>query len=392
MMQYKVLWVDDEVETVVPDKEILDRYHIQVVGTATCSVELENLIAKNEGAIDAIIVDANFNRNSRDLNLKRGERDLSGLKHALTLESAMKAKGYNVPFFIFTQRDFDVLYSEFYENELDEIEKDGRLIHKSQSYKALFTRIQEVVDRNNTPEYQLRCRYHKEFEAASNVEDAERLLMKGLLFEFKEEPKDVQDYFNPVRKIIENIISKCQSIGYLPKISLNGISKLLFEEGKEIEGFSLKKSIMDKALAHSLGFFLDITQDASHDKPDLKLGVTEYIRFRQNTNLYRSVLHIAMDMLLWFAELVSNEDLDPENIVCHYIDEGIVEIYRENGRSWYFIGNCQLQYQENIAEGQKVKIIKKVTNSQPFKVGIAFFASVNNYKIISVAQNDSITE
>ena len=57
---------------------------------------------------------------------------------------------------------------------------------------------------------------------------------------------------------------------------------------------------MPKALARCLYFYLDITQDASHSKKDLKLYVEDYVRSQRNVILLKSIVNIALDICQWF--------------------------------------------------------------------------------------------
>lgn len=66
---------------------------------------------------------------------------------------------------------------------------------------------------------------------------------------------------------------------------------------------------MPAALARALWYFLDITQDTSHKKDDLNLNVLKYVSDVQSISLFRSVLHIAMDICLWYEQVRAEAEL-----------------------------------------------------------------------------------
>ena len=107
-----------------------------------------------------------------------------------------------------------------------------------------------------------------------------------------------------------------------PHISLNTAQKILHGT---INDYSLKIPLMDKPLAESLKFFLSITQDGSHDANDLQLGVDQYVRETRNVNLYLSILHIAMDLLLWHEKTYKTYENNTNRIwSCTFIYQGKV--------------------------------------------------------------------
>ena len=164
----------------------------------------------------------------------------------------------------------------------------------------MFKRIKEDVEHINSPSYRIRNKYAKELEAASLIEGNQECLMNALLYDYSDEWKETEGFFNPIRKVAESIFDECKKLNILPPINeLNTISRFLYSG--TIENYSIidEEEIMPKPLARSLWYFLEITQDGSHKKGDLKLGVDKYVRGTRNVNLFRSVLYIAMDLCLW---------------------------------------------------------------------------------------------
>lgn len=300
---YNIVWADDEVDA------LLDRYKerfqdngFQIIGVAHDGKELEVKIAELASKTDAVIVDANFPSTSLDDELS--ERNISGLDYAYSLYAFSYKR--SIPFFVFTQRSDELLEVKL-EDRPDfrsEFKRHKNWFKKNddKELKDLFKAIKDEVEYRRSDAFIVRNKYRKEFEAAKLIDDAETNLEKGLLFLYDDNTwKDTQDYFNPARKIVERIIDSCISMNLLPPhISLNTASKIL---GGNTKDFSLATPLMEKPLAESLRYFLSITQDGSHDMYDLQLGVDQYVRRTANVNLYLSILHIAMDLLLWHKDM-----------------------------------------------------------------------------------------
>ena len=180
--------------------------------------------------------------------------------------------------------------------------------------------------------------------------------------------------------ICENIIDQCQEREYIPYISsLNSICDFLRQ--KEVEGFKLTVPIMHKTLVSSLDFFLSITQDGSHDKSSLPLEVIHYVRERDNNNLYRAILYIAMDLLLWYKDLLEEIPEPKELWTGTYEATGKV-CAKMNGERLVFIVNGEYQIEDNgdLKDGIDIFIIKSHSNRHPFG-SVTKYVFKSNYKI-----------
>lgn len=305
---YNIVWADDEIDA------LRDRYEerfndngFKIIGTAHDGKELEAVLSKMAHKTDAVIVDANFNFQATSVGEELSERNITGLDYAYSLYAF--SHGRSIPFFLFTQRSDELLREKLCDKPefLKDFPRRERWFRKNdeEELSEMFDAIKKEVDYRDTDSFRIRNKYKKEFEAAITIDEAEDNLEKGLLYLYEDNSwKDTQDYFNPARKIVERIIDSCIEMSLLPPhISLNTAAKIL--EGKTND-FSLNTQLMDKPLVESFNYFLNITQDGSHGKNDLTLGVDKYVRRKKNVNLYLSILHIAMDLLLWHKEMVDN--------------------------------------------------------------------------------------
>ena len=140
---------------------------------------------------------------------------------------------------------------------------------------------------------------------------------------------------------------------------------------------------MEKTLCHQLSYLLDITQDCSHGKKNLSLGVDSYVRANRNINLFRSVLFVAMDLLLWYENVVYNGSLAKRDWSGNYLHKGKVAtkvVSLPNGRdvTVYYSGQYQLEKADGLFDGMDVEIIKSVSNNNkdpnlPYYVQTGFY-------------------
>ena len=380
MNVYNIIWADDEIDDFLDERyeSRLLRKGFKVIGKAHNGEELEERL-KNTSFIDAVIVDANFNESS---NSVENEREVSGLDYARNLYRHVVK--YSIPFFLYTGRT-DELLQEIAKKERPNLLKDFRR-RENWFSKTLNERdemleaIKNEVERRNTPEFRIHNKYAREFEAAELIDEATENLQRGLLYLYEGDNwKNVQDYFNPSRKIVERIMKKCKEKNLLPaKLSLNDASRMF--SGIDC-GCKFKKNIMPKPLAESLFYFLKITQDGSHDDMDMSLGVDEYVRETKNINLYRTILYIAMDLLLWY-ESISKHNWDEEEQIWEYnfIYTGEVS---QLGKYTLYTGKYELASRDTALKvGDIVGIIKSEKKQYP-KGTLTEYVKNGNYKIIS---------
>lgn len=397
--KYRVIWADDDIFDLVPDgdvKTLLEDYSIAVIDRVTTGEELQDSAHKYINLIDAIIVDANFDARNKNAS----ERTVTGLNRAFELYREFKRKEIDIPFYLYTNRTDKFLFEdkdEDYSLSINEIFiETGRVFKKSDGYNDLLTLLKREVDEKTSPIYQLRRRYAAEFSAAELIPEALDLLIQGLFFQFDEKANytDTQYYFNPARMIWEKIQSLCKKNDILPQISqLNSMADFLLK--KNVEGCIMTEAIMPMPLAHSLKYFLSVTQDGSHTKENLSLGVVDYVRERKNVNLYRTVLYIAMDLLLWYKETIESDKRHLWN--DEFILKGPVKLKLVKGDKGfnmkrYYLGNyCLIPHKdetERIEEGDIIGI-KSDKNSVPNNPefvgegGTVVDKAIYNYVILS---------
>lgn len=294
--KYNVIWVDDEVDMICEEsKRLLHKYKIGVIGQAHTAQEFHEIIKHKIDRVDAIITDANFGNKEIDLidnkNTLRGLRDIER-----NIERIREIR--EIPFFLYTGR-FDLLDDKD-DDEFRYFKETNRIFKKENGPNELFNQICLDVEHINSLEFLIRNRYSNELEAAKCIKDNEEDLFEALKYDFSKEidSQKTATYFNVLRKIVERIFWRSINHKIIAPIrSLNAWSKFLQNKDENYEIID-SIEIMPKALVNSLKYLLDITQDGSHSTSSC--FVDKYIRDNGGINIFRSALHITMELCLWY--------------------------------------------------------------------------------------------
>lgn len=359
MSVFNIVWADDEIDDFLDEEyeNDLENQGFKVVGKARNGEELQ-VCLENPSFIDAVIVDANFNERSSSVG---SERDISGLAYARSLYNLTLNR--SIPFFLYTNRTEEVLREITRDNPsfLDDFPRHEKWFskHAQEERDEMLEAIKNEVERRNTPEFQIRNRYAQVFLVAESIEGAQELLLRGLTN--TDNVNDVQDFFNPARKIIEKIFGKLKKQERLPPLdTLNKMSKFLsygFYEDEECK-YRQTAVIMHPALAHSLKFYLDVTQDGSHGDGNLNLQIDNYARDYPNTYLFKPIFFIAMELLLWYKGMTQTSSKEWEgNKKFIYIGK----LYKSFHGGWY-TNEYRIENDSSLYEGAKIGIKKAVTN------------------------------
>ena len=377
---YNVIWADDEIDSYRRDDttlRIMKNENVRLLDYARTSTELRQKLNEWEDMVDAVITDGNFDR-KRTVDILKST---SGLSEVLSFINEYNKKRF-IPFYLYTGKKA-LLKDKFTDGELEYFENRESIFEKG-NFRKMLQKLKADVEHINSPEFRIHNKYSKEFEAAKLINEATENLQRGLLYIYDEGSwNNTQDYFNPARKIVERIKNSCCNMNILPPhLSLNVASKVF--SGKEC-GYRLKKVLMEKPLAESLFFFLKITQDGSHDEDDMSLNIDQYVRNTKNINLYRTILYIAMDLLLWHKRM---KDLYEDNRERLWDSDFIFEnkVCLHPSGKFYYTGRYQLDTKDVILnDGDWVGILKSEKNRKPTGE-ISEFVWKSNYVILERAE------
>lgn len=314
---YNIVWADDEIDELLDSETIaeLESKGFKIIGQAHDGEELESLLKKPE-MVDAVIVDANFNESDVEIS---SEKDTSGLDYARSLY--LHTLKQRIPFFLFTNRSDELLRDIYKHNPkfLVDFPRHKRWFNKSGQgeYEEMFKAIKQTVDEQKSASFIIRNRYQHELNAASLFNGTAEFVFDFLVRDFNNTLQEIKEPFVSVRRSIEKVFGQCEKLNLIPPISdnTNGTAgyflynKYCIKDSNGKHTFPyimLGGDIMPKPLAISLKYIVDITQDGSHSKNEMKLKVDEYFEETKDILMLRSVVYILIDVIKWFAITVMN--------------------------------------------------------------------------------------
>lgn len=297
-MAYKVLWVDDEINT--PDLKMVAalasrRYGINME-TACESSEQALVYLEHPSDYDAIILDARFLSSSHSTSSTSGS--IRGLREVTERLEELRTNGHFLPVFIYTGQP-DLYKSEdfkdtYYRYQIFQKNEEGTI-------KLFEAIIQSVNDRMET---QVKLKYAPLFDIGvpkylfDSSDIADRLLNYAIQVEHNDTKKT--DYLNDMRKLIEELFEKCEQVGLLRSgiNSLNEKSKFLCDNNMQ--------KYIPPYVQESIRHILRCTQEGSHHgaaDADMRNGIAPF--------LFRSLFFTLSSVLVWWKQFIdSNCDKD----------------------------------------------------------------------------------
>lgn len=309
MSKIKVIWFDDEHETLDIIKEKAFLNDIELIGFGNAKDGISEL-EKNIKKYDAVILDGLFYSNREESGTTTSKKPFVDVVLMLSkLEPKKK-----LPWFILSgQPSFTKEPNEFIETL-----KDDQVYDKTDPdlLGPLWDNIK--AEAGLQEETQIRHKYKDVFSACSklflgtNVEIS--LLAQIKLYE-KEDAHDVMEALNGIRGIIEKLFGKLSELEIIPNgiINKNGWinQSSIFLSGKHSE-FKWFDYPIHPTVAFLLYNILQISQDASHELQDkLTLKVKDFITANNTPYIYRSSLNQLFDILIWFSFFIE-QNPDPE--------------------------------------------------------------------------------
>lgn len=310
--RYKVILIDDEVDVFCTEERVARCLEEGVELMRAHNIgELTRLLELYDGQVDALITGVNFG--AGEDGVAADDQDSSGFNKVQQIVEKNRGMGRMFPYYICTDRPELVEERYLRYNQLRELVHNGRIFHKD-DFWTLIAKLKQDVDEINSPAFRIRNLYALELQAAKDCVQADKLLLDILVYceSGAHDPQDTINYFNPLRKLVENIQDQCAHLRIIPEEirTLNEFKR--FVQGRSENGCQIVdgQKIMPQTLARSLAYYLDVVQDASHSWEDLKLGVDDYVRQQQNTLLLQTMVTIALELCLWFnAYSLENQDL-----------------------------------------------------------------------------------
>lgn len=286
MSKYKVLWLDDQFDSdeleQIADKAY-DDYSIKLEGFKSGEEGIEELdkFERKEVHYDAILLDARFHNKK---NAVSGTEDLKGLSEVWSKLDQLEGKGVLLPRFILSgQTDlsgsnvFKETYGEFY----------SKL--KQEDIKRLFEDICKAA--YEIEETILRFKYSNLFGACSagfiGIHNETRLMkiLKG----FENRDFANPDYFNPIRKVMEDVFQLCKNKKLFPLgvIEMNHQSRRIYDN-----------TTLPIHIRRSVQSVVDICQEGSH-----RTKIDSMVTKGEAPYLVSSTIMNLMNILIWIKTI-----------------------------------------------------------------------------------------
>ena len=306
---YRIIWADDEIDALLDEtcKAFLSKQHVEVIKCNNAAM-LEEKLKNVNHRIDAVIVDANFT--ARDFT-PSDETVVSGLRKALMLIGEYR----HIPFYLYTQR---VNLSDLVDEEELSYFRDNNAIFFKGDMLPLLDRIKNDVDKTNSAEFQIDNQFKEELLCCKTFDkqcngDSYRLIRSLLIKSQENDLQGAEKHLNEFRTLLENMNTVASNFGIVPKgLSLNDFSKFLC--GHNDSKFILNDDILPKSLYEILRYVIRLTQDGSHDKPDLQYEIRRYIYETHDVLIIRSILFAVIEIISWFTRYLEEHPDKEENM------------------------------------------------------------------------------
>lgn len=306
--QINVVWCDDKVDSYDNDsnREMFARHNCRLFKKAKTSDQLKTILNDNKGKglINAVIVDFNV---SDEFETPR-EDTASGFKWVHDYYSEYAP----IPFYLYSGRDIDFIKKKYKDFEYniqndyffsynDNVKLKHNRYFQNGELEELLSMIEEEVEKIDAPEFRIRRKFAKAFEAIEQFRLNDTIFIDILTGNDDVDRRKLCDKVNPLRGVLERVCSILHDADVLPEISLNQLDQLVRKNEEYLEKHKLDpEDLMPEALAEALKFFVSYTQDGSHDKSQLKLDVREYLRSSGDIYLVKSLAILCLDIIVWF--------------------------------------------------------------------------------------------
>lgn len=305
--QINVVWCDDNIEELNDEmtQDLFKNYNCVVYKTAKTTSQLKLILEEHKKTIDAVIVDFNMS----DTELTPSNETASGFRwvHEHLSDYAP------IPFYLYSGREPDFIKSKYdsFEFKIEgdyflgpnsNVESKRNRYFQSNELSELLEMISNEVPTICTPAYKIRQEYLEAFRAIDQLGLNPEVFLQILLSNEDIDRYDITKLANPLRMVIENLISKMESAKIIPfdyLQKLNSIPLLLAGKDKDNKNFYSPTDYMPNSLYEAFVFFLKYTQDGSHDKNYLSLEFCDYLKKTKDIYIVKALAVIGLDIIKW---------------------------------------------------------------------------------------------
>ncbi|MAL23210.1 MAG: hypothetical protein CMP05_01505 [Xanthomarina sp.] len=309
---YKVIWFDDEFKTLRRIREQAFLNDIELFGFTNAEEGIEEL-KNNIEYYDAAILDGIFFKNAKDSGHAYDDSPMGDVAMELVkLEDRKK-----LPWFILSgktsfTKDKNRFAESFKEGQV--YDKLGDNVYLSELWKNL------KKESDSLEITQLKHKYPSIFSLCSDEyigkKHFDRILQIVRDIENPSQILNTQDLLNPLRKVIEAMLTKLNSIGIIPddiRNTPNWINPSSLFLSNKHNDYEHLEEIIHPVIGESFYRLLNLTQDASHDQ-GTKLGVDSYLAEKKSTFLYQSTIFLLLEIMDWLKPFIDNNSDKTKNL------------------------------------------------------------------------------
>lgn len=297
---YNILWIDDQHLTLAGTKGRAKRHGINLIAFKSLNGGMSEL-ERNYPFYDGVLLDAKFFENEDEtegsedtVNVHRAKEQLLQLKKKFEVFVLTgQAEAYDDKTF---KKAFTKVYKKGSDDEID----------------RLFADIKEAAA--SQEDTQLRLSYKRVFDVCTEKYIGEYAGQDILNLLKVEDESNIEDYFNSIRKIIEDLFFAFHKFNLLPdefvkpNLAINQSSIFLagLEQNDRADGIykqhrHLEETHLPTQISHYLRSILAVTQSGSH-----RSHIDDHVRAVKTPFLLKSVFYQLLDVIVWFKMYVDS--------------------------------------------------------------------------------------
>jgi hypothetical protein len=385
----KVLWIDDEFETLEIINESAAVNDIELIGFRSAEEALQEL--ERPEKYNAVVLDGLFYLNNADKGTPSKDTAFGKVASKLI---ALKEKGIILPWFILSGKTrFTLDQNSMVEALADSDFANGKVFDKKkEEEKLLWPILKKTVEA--IPEYQLRQKHKRVFDVCTEKyigSKGSADLLSILKKENIENPFENPNlYFVPIRQIMEDVFKSFNKYGFLPDVFIKSIVALDesadFLAGKIEKGYQLDGPVFPNIIANYVYNILKVCQPAAH-----RSEIDNFIKERNSSYTLLSVTYQTLDLLLWLKDYL-DKNPDPTNNKAKYkkIDMAananiIIGIIEQDSDNNFHCGDIVITYKimndNGYKVGDQIRIINPANNTKERTMNLYKYSAITTEKI-----------
>ena len=364
-MKYKVLWIDDNPKDQDGFEDFAYVNGIELIHFKTSREGREEL-ERNVEKYDAVILDGLvFDESTEEVPAVTGmQNSIHKLKELKTRKA--------IPYFVFTGHLGDDKYGVVREMLANET-----IFYKAKDNQKLIDAIKEAANQQELT--QLKHKYPNAFALCEDdylgAKQFDRVLQLVKDIETPENIANTQGAIVEMRKVLEAIFSKLNTIGLIPDEiqnnpgAINGASSFLAGNNKD---YQYNEELIHPVIAEKTHHLLKLTQDAAHNEGH-SLRADSYLTASSNSYLYLSLcfsLLEVLDYIKGYIDANAIKEVNQSKWSKKEIDVSEIsgKIVQDNGGHYscegYLLNYIYIQ-DNGYKVGDNIKITEITENTNP---------------------------